>query len=135
MKAGKLGISFSYVHICALTYLKKNKMSLRNLRLTMRHRLRFAEADAGGAMPVNGGQSNVYSLSKQNLMKKSMLLLVALFIFTSVALLKAQSPQKINFQSIVRNTNGVIVSNKSFSFKITILSGSTTGTLFIVKHI
>jgi uncharacterized protein (TIGR02145 family) len=93
----------------------------------MRHKLRFAEANAGVAMPVNGVQSNVYALSKENLIKKSMLLLVVFFIFTSVAL-KAQSPQKINFQSIVRNTNGVIVSNKSVSFKITILSGSTTGT-------
>ncbi len=102
-------------------------MISRNLRLTMRHKLRFAEANAGVAMPVNGVQSNVYALSKENLMKKSMLLLVVFFIFTSVAL-KAQSPQKINFQSIVRNTNGVIVSNKSVSFKITILSGSTTGT-------
>jgi len=101
-------------------------MISRNLRLTMRYKLRFAEANGGVAMPVNGVQSNVYALSKQNLMKKSMLL-VALFIFTSVAL-KAQSPQKINFQSIVRNTNGVIISNKSVSFKITILSGSTTGT-------
>lgn len=93
----------------------------------MRHKLRFAEANAGVAMPVNGVQSNVYALSKQNLMKKSMLWLVVFFIFTSVAL-KAQSPQKINFQSIVRNTNGVIVSNKSVSFKITILSGSISGT-------
>ena len=82
-------------------------MISRNLRLTMRHKLRFAEANAGVAMPVNGVQSNVYALSKENLMKKSMLLLVVFFIFTSVAL-KAQSPQKINFQSIVRNTNGVI---------------------------
>ena len=109
-------------------------MERRNLRLTMRHRLRFAEANSRAVMPGNGNQSNALALSKQNLMKKSMLLLVALLIFTSVVL-KAQSPQKINFQSIVRNTNGVIVSNKSFSFKITILSGSTTGTLFIVKHI
>lgn len=102
-------------------------MISRNLRLTMRHKLLFAEANAGVAMPVNGVQSNVYALSKQNLMKKSMLWLVVFFIFTSVAL-KAQSPQKINFQSIVRNTNGVIVSNKSVSFKITILSGSISGT-------
>ena len=55
-----------------------------------------------------------------------MLLLVALLIFTSVVL-KAQSPQKINFQSIVRNTSGVIVSNKSVKFKITILADSATG--------
>ena len=37
----------------------------------MRHKLRFAEANAGVAMPVNGVQSNVYALSKENLMKKS----------------------------------------------------------------
>ena len=102
-------------------------MERRNLRLTMRHRLRFAEANASAIMPGNGNQSNALALSKQNLIKKSMLLLVALLIFTSVVL-KAQSPQKINFQSIVRNTSGVIVSNKSIKFKITILADSTTGT-------
>jgi uncharacterized protein (TIGR02145 family) len=93
----------------------------------MRQRLRFAETKATVALPVNGKQSNVMALSKQKLIKKSMLWLVPLFIFTSVAL-KAQSPQKINFQSIVRNTSGAIVSNKSVSFKITILSGSISGT-------
>ena len=101
-------------------------MLLRNLRLTMRQRLRFAETKATVALPVNGKQSNVMALSKQKLIKKSMLWLVPLFIFTSVVL-KAQSPQKINFQSIVRNTSGVIVSNKSVKFKITILSDSTKG--------
>jgi hypothetical protein len=39
----------------------------------------------------------------------------------------AQSPQKINFQSILRNTNGEIVANKSVSLKISILSGSISG--------
>jgi uncharacterized protein (TIGR02145 family) len=78
-------------------------------------------------MPGNGNQSNVLALLKQNLIKKSMLLLVTLLIFTSVTLM-AQSPQKINFQSIVRNTNGVIFSNKTLSIKISLLSGSITGT-------
>ena len=102
-------------------------MERRNLRLTMRHRLRFAEVNASAIMSGNVNQSKALALSKQNLIKKSMLLLVALLIFTSVVL-KAQSPQKINFQSIVRNTSGVIVSNKSVKFKITILSDSITGT-------
>jgi uncharacterized protein (TIGR02145 family) len=102
-------------------------MERKNLRLTMRHRLRFAEANSRAVMPENGNQSNALTLSKQKWINKSMLLLVALFIFTSVVL-KAQSPQKINFQSIVRNTSGVIVSNKSVKFKITILADSTTGT-------
>ena len=102
-------------------------MVLRNLRMHYPPVLRFAEANSRAVMPGNGNQSNALALSKQNLIKKSMLLLVALFIFTSVNL-KAQSPQKINFQSIVRNTSGVIISNKSVRFKITIVSDSITGT-------
>ena len=102
-------------------------MERRNLRMHYPPVLRFAEANSRAVMPGNGNQSNALALSKQNLIKKSMLLLVALFIFTSVNL-KAQSPQKINFQSIVRNTSGVIVSNKSVRFKITIVSDSITGT-------
>ena len=102
-------------------------MVLRNLRMHYPPVLRFAEANSRAVMPGNGNQSNALALSRQNLIKKSMLLLVALFIFTSVNL-KAQSPQKINFQSIVRNTSGVIISNKSVRFKITIVSDSITGT-------
>ncbi len=39
----------------------------------------------------------------------------------------SQAPQKINFQSILRNTNGEVVANKSVSLKISILSGSIGG--------
>ena len=39
----------------------------------------------------------------------------------------SQAPQKINFQSILRNTNGEVVANKAVSLKISILSGSITG--------
>jgi len=102
-------------------------MISRNLRLTILHRFRFTEANARVATQGNGEQSNVLTFPLQKLMKKSMLLLVTLFIFTSVTLM-AQSPQKINFQSIVRNTNGVIFSNKTLSFKISLLSDSITGT-------
>jgi uncharacterized protein (TIGR02145 family) len=35
----------------------------------------------------------------------------------------SQAPQKINFQSILRNNNGEVVSNKAVSLKISILSG------------
>jgi hypothetical protein len=40
-----------------------------------------------------------------------------------------QAPQKINFQSVLRNSGGEIVSNKAVSLRISILSGSLTGTL------
>ena len=125
--AKKVDFSFICFQICVIIYFKILKMKVKNLRLTMRSTMRFTEANFVKAMPVNWDQGNLLELSKQKWIKKSMLLLVGLFIFTSVVL-KAQSPQKINFQSIVRNTSGVIVSNKSVNFKITILSGTITGT-------
>ena len=39
----------------------------------------------------------------------------------------AQAPQKINFQSILRNSLGEVIGNKSVSLKITMLSGSING--------
>ena len=39
----------------------------------------------------------------------------------------SQAPQKINFQSILRNTSGEVVANKLVSLKISILSGSISG--------
>jgi uncharacterized protein (TIGR02145 family) len=39
----------------------------------------------------------------------------------------SQAPQKINFQSILRNSSGEVVANKSVSLKISILSGSISG--------
>jgi hypothetical protein len=38
-----------------------------------------------------------------------------------------QAPQKINFQSILRNTNGEIIANKAVSLRISILSGTISG--------
>jgi uncharacterized protein (TIGR02145 family) len=40
----------------------------------------------------------------------------------------AQAPQKINFQSVLRNTTGEVVSNSSVSLRISILRGTITGT-------
>ena len=71
-------------------------MTLKNLRLIFDPLFRFAEANDMVSAPGNGNQSKVLALPLQNLLKKSMLLLVTLFIFTSVTLM-AQSPQKINF--------------------------------------
>ena len=47
----------------------------------------------------------------------------------------SQAPQKINFQSVLRNTNGEVVSNSAVSLKISILSGTITGTaVYIETH-
>jgi hypothetical protein len=40
----------------------------------------------------------------------------------------SQAPQRINFQSILRNTTGEIVTNSSVRLRISILTGTTTGT-------
>jgi uncharacterized protein (TIGR02145 family) len=100
---------------------------LKDLRHTILLMFSFPEPHVNLSSLVKGDLSNVPSLSIQKLIKKSLFLLVILLLFIS-GFLKAQSPQKINFQSIVRNTNGVIFSNKTLSFKISILSGSITGT-------
>jgi hypothetical protein len=56
------------------------------------------------------------------------LILLPLFAFS-------QAPQKINFQSILRNTNGEVVANKAVSLKISILSGSINGiSVYIETH-
>jgi len=47
----------------------------------------------------------------------------------------SQAPQKINFQSILRNTNGEVAANKAVSLRISILSGSITGnTVYSETH-
>ena len=47
----------------------------------------------------------------------------------------SQAPHKINFQSILRNTNGEVVANKAVSLRISILSGSITGnTVYSETH-
>jgi uncharacterized protein (TIGR02145 family) len=47
----------------------------------------------------------------------------------------SQAPTKINFQSVLRNTNGEVVSNSAVSLRISILSGTITGTaVYIETH-
>ena len=48
----------------------------------------------------------------------------------------AQAPQKINFQSILRNGSGEIVANKEVNVRISLLSGSASGSnVFSETHI
>ena len=45
----------------------------------------------------------------------------------------AQSPQKMSYQAVVRNTSGALVANQSVGMKISILQGSVTGTPVYVE--
>lgn len=51
-------------------------------------------------------------------MKKSHLILA--FLMLSAISIKAQSPEKMSYQAIVRNTNGTLVVNKTIGIKISI---------------
>jgi len=45
----------------------------------------------------------------------------------------AQSPQKMSYQAVVRNTSGVLQANQAVGMKISILQGSETGTAVYVE--
>ena len=60
-------------------------------------------------------------------MKISKLLVILLAILIG-ANLQAQSPQSINYQAVVRDANGVVVMNRVVSFRLSILTGGSTGT-------
>jgi hypothetical protein len=68
-------------------------------------------------------------------MKNISLLISFLFLSFSSLLLNAQAPQKMTFQSVVRNSNNQLVSNAPVAFKTSVLQGSSTGTaVFIETH-
>ena len=57
------------------------------------------------------------------------------FILIFPVLTVAQAPEKINFQSIIRDKDGVIWSNKSVALKIGILEGGANGTIsYLESH-
>ena len=56
---------------------------------------------------------------------------MSLLIFPILGI--SQAPQRINFQSILRNTTGEVISNSSVSLRISILSDSITGPAVYVE--
>jgi hypothetical protein len=57
---------------------------------------------------------------------KLLIVLLAIFCLTST---HAQSPQSINYQAVVRDASGVVVVNRAVSFRLSILSGTSTGAI------
>jgi hypothetical protein len=57
-------------------------------------------------------------------MKKLFILMLVLIITCNVF---AQAPQKISYQCVVRDANGVLVTNRSIGTKISILQGTSNG--------
>jgi len=60
-------------------------------------------------------------------MKK--LLLIALLSIGFTLIIKAQTPQQFNYQGAARNANGTPLANKNIALRISILDGSSTGTV------
>ncbi len=63
-------------------------------------------------------------------MKKLFTLCVIIALTISIV---AQSPQKMSYQAVVRNTSGVLQANQAVGMKISILQGSATGTPVYVE--
>jgi uncharacterized protein (TIGR02145 family) len=59
-------------------------------------------------------------------MKKLFVFIVSIF---SIGIIMAQSPQKMSYQCVVRNGSGVLVTNHSVGIRISILQGSSTGSV------
>jgi hypothetical protein len=59
-------------------------------------------------------------------MKKLTILMVIAALTLTV---NAQSPQKMSYQAVVRNSSGALVANQAVGMKISILQGSATGTV------
>ena len=59
-------------------------------------------------------------------MKKFNLVLIILLISTSIF---SQAPQKMSYQAVIRNANGTLVNSTPIGMKVSILQGSTTGTI------
>jgi len=59
-------------------------------------------------------------------MRKILAILLAVLLMASVF---AQTPQKMSYQAVIRNSSNLLVTNHAVGMKISILQGSATGTL------
>jgi hypothetical protein len=64
-------------------------------------------------------------LLKNRKMKRVFTIMAALLMYVSVF---AQAPQKMSYQSVIRNNSGALISNANVGVRISILQGSESGT-------
>ena len=65
-------------------------------------------------------------------MRKLSTILVALLLTTTVW---AQSPQKMSYQAVIRNTNDALITTTAIGMQVSILQGSSTGTpVYVETH-
>lgn len=66
-------------------------------------------------------------------LKFKIVTLICFMFCSSIRLTLAEAPQKMNYQTVVRNSAGVLLSNASIGIRISILQGSTSGTAVYVE--
>ena len=64
-------------------------------------------------------------------MKKIYTILLTVLLTAS---LFAQSPQKMSYQAVIRNSSNALVTNTQVGMQISILQGSASGTVVYSKH-
>lgn len=68
----------------------------------------------------------IFNLVKIRISKLFIITLTNLLIISSMW---AQTPEKLSYQAVVRNSNGALVKNKQVGMQISILQGSSSGTI------
>lgn len=57
------------------------------------------------------------------------LLILCVILLNSYLNVNAQAPQKFSYQSVIRNSSGLLITNSNISLRISILQNSSTGTI------
>ena len=57
------------------------------------------------------------------------LLILCVILLNSYLNVNAQAPQKFSYQSVIRNSSGLLITNSNISLRISILHNSSTGTI------
>jgi hypothetical protein len=65
---------------------------------------------------------------KTNSLLFKLLLLVIIISSSFITSLKAQSPDKMSYQSVIRNASGLLLANQNVGIKISVLQGTASGT-------
>ena len=81
-------------------------------------------------MPACRRQDTSYLILDTKKMKTLLLTLLLLLTFTA---LMAQAPQRISYQSIIRDANNVVVASSAVRVKISLLRGTSTGPAVYVE--
>ncbi len=77
-----------------------------------------------------GNPKNKNILNNQNSMKQVFAILAAVLITATVW---AQSPEKMSYQAVIRNSSNALVANTQVGMQISILQGSASGTAVYVE--